>query len=74
MFLPGHQNSCVGWGKGLSFGGDLETRDPMNLPQHGCCYTGDEGVGWYSVKEDKDGNSMLTGEGSGMKVSKTFTI
>ena len=46
----------------------------MNDENHGMCNTNEEGSGKYRIPVDKNGNSVLTGEGAGMDDKKRFTI
>jgi hypothetical protein len=46
----------------------------MNGENKGACYTNKGGLSKYRVAVDKDGNSVLTGDGAGKPdYEKTFT-
>jgi len=78
LFKPGNPKGAVAHGSnwGPSWRGSLNAyNNPMNRDKGGNCFTNEACNGLYRIPTDSEGNSILTGEGSGYKTDeKKFTI
>ncbi len=73
-YKPGDPSKAVGHGEGPNFGASMDFSNPMNGKNNGYCYTIEGSASKYRVAVDKDGNSVLTGDGAGKTDdSKRFT-
>ena len=65
-YKPGEPSKAVKYdGVGPNFGESMNFNDPMNGENKGCCCTNEGSQAKYRVAVDKDGNSVLTGDGAG---------
>ncbi len=74
-YKPGDPSKAVYHGNGPNFGGSMQfLHNPMNGENKGNCWTNEASASKYRVAVDKDGNSVLTGDGAGKPDNdKSFT-